>query len=234
MFACSCSPCPGACSKPPCCPRAKRAGISGSRGSRLPQGWGRVATDVFLRDLNLDVPLRDGRQIEVVANGLPAFGGSQVAVDVTLVSPVQRNGVSRPGNDVESGKALREAEERKRRTTYPELALAWRWAGGGRQRLRISSPAWRVEKPLSAQPASTRLPPTARRSSMRSRRGRALRLARDRSKHRMTISPAFACCRVCTGAPPPSYACSLVQAYTGQAIKRGTQATGPIALLPFF
>ena len=31
----------------------------------------RVATNVFLRDLNLDVPTEDGRRIEVVANGLP-------------------------------------------------------------------------------------------------------------------------------------------------------------------
>ena len=36
----------------------------------------------------------DGRRLEVVANGLPAFGGVQVAVDVTLVSPLRRDGSS--------------------------------------------------------------------------------------------------------------------------------------------
>ena len=81
------------------------------------EGGARVVTYVFLRDLSLDVPLSDGRQMEVVANGLPAFGSAQVAVDVTLVSPVQPNGASRPGADVEPGKALREADGRKRRTT---------------------------------------------------------------------------------------------------------------------
>ena len=37
----------------------------------------RVATNVALRDLNLGVPVSDGRRLEVVANGLPAFGGIQ-------------------------------------------------------------------------------------------------------------------------------------------------------------
>ena len=70
----------------------------------------RVATNVFLRDLNLGLPLTDGRRLEVVAHGLPAFGGVQVAVDVTLVSPL----------------ALRTAAERKHRVTYPEFQRARR------------------------------------------------------------------------------------------------------------
>ena len=69
----------------------------------------RVATNVALRDLNLGVPVSDGRRLEVVANGLPAFGGIQVAVDVTLVSSRRR-----------------EVTERKRRATYPEFQGARR------------------------------------------------------------------------------------------------------------
>ena len=86
----------------------------------------RVATNVALRDLNLGVPVSDGRRLEVVANCLPAFGGIQVAVDVTLVSPLRRDGSSRPRADSEPGLALREATERKRRATYPEFQGARR------------------------------------------------------------------------------------------------------------
>ena len=52
------------------------------RGSRAAaracyEAGARVATNVALRDLNLGVPISDGRRLEVVANGLPAFGGIQ-------------------------------------------------------------------------------------------------------------------------------------------------------------
>ena len=80
----------------------------------------RVATDVFLRELNLGLPITDARRLEVVANGLPSFHGAQVAVDVTLVCPIQRDGCPRPGADTEPGLALTQAEERKSRT-YPEF-----------------------------------------------------------------------------------------------------------------
>ena len=56
----------------------------------------RVASNVMLRDRNLDVPLADARRIEVLANGLPLYQGAQVAVDTTLVSPVSRDGAA-PG-----------------------------------------------------------------------------------------------------------------------------------------
>ena len=76
--------------------------------------------DVFLRDLNLGLPITDARRLEVVANGLPSFHGAQVAVDVTLVSPIQRDACPRPGAEAEPGLAIAQAEERKRRT-YPEF-----------------------------------------------------------------------------------------------------------------
>ena len=84
------------------------------------EAGGRVATDVFLRELNLGLPITDARRLEVVANGLPSFHGAQVAVDVTLVCPIQRDGCPRPGADTEPGLALAQAEERKSRT-YPEF-----------------------------------------------------------------------------------------------------------------
>ena len=86
----------------------------------------RVATNVFLRDLNLGMPLSDGRRLEVVANGLPGFGGVQVAVDATLVSPVRRDGTNRPRADAEPGLALQEATDHKRRRTETEFRGAAR------------------------------------------------------------------------------------------------------------
>ena len=47
----------------------------------------RVARNVFLANMNIDVPIEDARQIEVVANGLPFWHGAQLAVDTTLCLP---------------------------------------------------------------------------------------------------------------------------------------------------
>ena len=63
---------------------------------------------------------RDQREIEVVAHGLPLWGGAQLAVDTTLVSPVARNGRPQPGADARDGAQLAEARRRKERK-YPEL-----------------------------------------------------------------------------------------------------------------
>jgi len=52
----------------------------------------RVALNVRLADMNLDVPVHDARHIEVVCNGLPFWHGHQLAVDATIVSPVGPNG----------------------------------------------------------------------------------------------------------------------------------------------
>ena len=80
-----------------------------------------MAENVLLRDLNLDAPVLDDRRLEVVANALPIWGGVQVAVDTTLVSPVRADGAPRPGADREPGLALRQIRRRKRHHTYPEL-----------------------------------------------------------------------------------------------------------------
>ena len=52
-----------------------------------------MTTNVMIRDMDLPVPeARGGRRIEIVADGLPLFGGAQLAVDVTLVSPLHCDG----------------------------------------------------------------------------------------------------------------------------------------------
>ena len=52
----------------------------------------RVRFNVFLRDMNVGVPVGDARRIEVLAQDLPCFGGSQLAVDVTSRSALSCRG----------------------------------------------------------------------------------------------------------------------------------------------
>jgi hypothetical protein len=86
----------------------------------------RVAENQMLRDMNLaGISQRDARQLEVVANGLPLFGGAQLAVDATFVSPVRRDGRPQPGADREDGTQLAVARRRKE-TKYRELLASRR------------------------------------------------------------------------------------------------------------
>ena len=113
------------------------AGVLGPQGAPLEraaaricrEGGARVATNVLLRDMNIDVPLADSRRIEVLANGLPLWQGAQVAVDTTFVNPVLWDGSGCAGADRVPGKAAVDAGRRwrrKRQTTYPELLAARR------------------------------------------------------------------------------------------------------------
>ena len=106
-----------------------RAGVLGRRGFAIEsaatrlcrEGGARVATNVMLRDLDLPVPVaRGGRRLEIIADGLPFFGGAQLAVDATLVSPSHCDGSARPGAAHTDGAVLALARRRKERT-YPEL-----------------------------------------------------------------------------------------------------------------
>ena len=101
----------------------------GSREERLcPREWcreagARVTTNVLVRDLDLGVPeASGGRRLEVVADGLPLFGGAQLAVDTTLVSALHCDGSARAGAAHRDGVALEVARRRKERT-YPEWWL---------------------------------------------------------------------------------------------------------------
>ena len=77
----------------------------------------RVQTNVFSRDLNVAVSPTDTRKIEVIVNGRPLFGGTQLAVDTTLVSTSRGDGHPRGRR---AGQAIREAE-RAKPSRYPEL-----------------------------------------------------------------------------------------------------------------
>ena len=108
-----------------------RAGVLGRRGFAVEsaaaricrEAGARVSTNVLMRDLDLGVPVADTRRLEVVADGLPLFGGMQLAVDTTLVSTLHCDGTARRGAAEEDGIALALAKRRKVRT-YPGASMA--------------------------------------------------------------------------------------------------------------
>eukprot|EP00435_Cladocopium_sp_Y103_P075725 s5_g63.t1 len=71
--------------------------------------------------MNLAPPVSDGRQIEVLAQGLPLWHGAQLAVDATLTSPVGRAGAARHAAATTPGDAIQRATARKRTSVYPEF-----------------------------------------------------------------------------------------------------------------
>ena len=112
------------------------AGVLGRRGWALEsaaarvctEGGARVRLNVFVRDMDLTEPNRlDGRRLEVVADGLPLHGGAQLAIDTTMVSPLQRDGTARRG------------------TLLTRTGKPWRWRGDGKNEPIRSSPVRAVE-----------------------------------------------------------------------------------------
>ena len=106
-----------------------RTGALGRRGFALESGaarvckeaGGRVTTNVMVRDLDLPVPnAADGRRLEVVVDGLPLFGGSQLAVDTTLVCALRSDGTPHRGAAEADGVVLSRARQRKEQR-HPEL-----------------------------------------------------------------------------------------------------------------
>ena len=100
-----------------------RAGVLGRRGFAVEsagaricrEAGGRVVANAMVRDFDLaDPDPGDRRRIEILADGLPLFGGAQLAVDTTLVSALHCDGSAH-------GAVLVAARRRKERT-YPELA----------------------------------------------------------------------------------------------------------------
>ena len=115
-----------------------RAGLLGRRGFAVESAaarvcWeagGRVAVNVMVRDMDLTLPnAHDARRLEVLVDGLQLYGGAQLAIDTTLVSPIRGDGTARPGTANIDGTILSQARRRKERT-YPELV-------GRRSRARL-------------------------------------------------------------------------------------------------
>ena len=98
-------------------------------------------TNVLVRDLDLVAPNPlDSRRLEVVVDGLPLFGGCQLAVDTTLVCALHCDG-SPHGAVADADGVVLQAARRWKERTYPELVgprsrarlvvLAWKWVAVG-------------------------------------------------------------------------------------------------------
>ena len=78
----------------------------------------------------MSVSASDERRIEVIASGLAAYGRSQLAVDVTIRSPLDRTGAPRPRAHWQDGASAESARHDKEQK-YPELV------SGSRCRLTV-------------------------------------------------------------------------------------------------
>ena len=98
----------------------RRGFVVESIGARIcREGGARVSTNVHVRDLDILAPeVHDG--MEIIAEGLPLFGGAQLAVDMTLVSAHHCDGSARARAARVDGIAL-EAARRWKERTYREL-----------------------------------------------------------------------------------------------------------------
>ena len=85
----------------------------------------RVKFNALLRDTNVTVLASDERRIEVLAQDLPCFGGSQLAIDVTLRSALGRTGEAQPNAAATDGAVLTQARVDKE-TKYPEILTSGR------------------------------------------------------------------------------------------------------------
>ena len=83
----------------------------------------RVRFNAFLKEMNVGVSATDDRRIEVWAQDFPCFGGSQLAVDVTLRSALRCSGEPQLGAADIDGATLTQAR-RDKEATYPELVAS--------------------------------------------------------------------------------------------------------------
>ena len=75
---------------------------------------GRARTNVLVRDLNVvGIQPRDGREIEVIVDGLSLYHGKQLAVDATIVCVLGGNGKAHSGCSEEDGLVMTRARKRK-------------------------------------------------------------------------------------------------------------------------
>ena len=103
-----------------------------------------MTTNVLLRDLDLHEPIAaDGRRLEVAVDGLPLFGGAQLALDTTLVSALHCDGTARRGAALNEGVATSMAERRKDLSSDKPDLVWWCWPlkseAGGLQSRFISA-----------------------------------------------------------------------------------------------
>ena len=82
------------------------------------EGGARVTVNMLVRDMDFPVPnARDARRLEIVADWVPFFGGVQLAVGTSVVSPLHCDGSPHRGAaNIDAAVA-----QHKKETTYPDL-----------------------------------------------------------------------------------------------------------------
>ena len=150
-----------------------RTGALGRRGFALEsaaarvcrEAGGRVTTNVMVRDLDLPVlNATNSRRLEVVVDGLPLFGGSQLAVDTTLVCSLHSDGSPHRGAADTDGVVFLPGGAKNCGTqswwvqAVVRILSCWPWrsAAGGHQRRAPLLLSWRRRKPDGSQPSCRR------------------------------------------------------------------------------
>ena len=82
-----------------------------------------VRQNVFLRDMNVEVSVDDTRQIEVLAQDLPCYGGVQLAVDTTLHSVLTCQGEAH-AHAADTDGAMHMRTKRQRTPSWPRQGVA--------------------------------------------------------------------------------------------------------------
>ena len=129
-----------------------------------------MSVNVCLRELDVPLTCTDSRRLEIVAGGVPLFGGAQLAVD-TLVFPIRGDGRPRHSCDVPTGVGITEAERKKLVDTCPELS-----GTGGRAHLGVWPLRWAADGHTSllsfvCQPARAKFRSEPRVLTTRARQG---------------------------------------------------------------
>ena len=151
---------------PASCPRS---GLLKRRSRPIEKIWARILREagarirenVSLHEAGVAVDVQDGRNIEIVAAGLPIHQGVPLAIDATMVSPLQTGGEPHPQAQSRIGVALARAR-RAKESTYPELLTS--------SRLRLLVAAIEVGGRISAEAARVfEMPPLRFQVAMRRR-----------------------------------------------------------------
>ena len=182
-----------------------------------------IACNVLMRDVNVDVDRRDDRRIEVIANGLPLWGGAQLAVDVTLVSARHQWSAARRAQWCYWHSLSCRAESQGVPRVAALAAVPARRPGSrGHRPLEPAARFVRVLARCKARAVSPAL--------------RSAAVAASTSRWAFAAARAFANCRVLstlTGPPPSSVTSSLrlatLRAHPSAAASRHVE---PLSLLP--
>ena len=136
-----------------------------------------MSTNVYVRDVDLaEHNVLDNRRMEVVADGLSLWNGSQLAIDTTLVSPLHRDGRARRKAAHKSCPSVRPQEEDQRQSTIKarEELAAYLAAQEKEEALLADGEQRLVQLVLKEKnnPSLFRSPPTS--ANCRQRQGRVV------------------------------------------------------------